>query len=153
MTQVAGRAGRGELPGKVIIQTYNPENFSIQAAQKQDYLEFYETELALRKQLKYPPFCDIIVMKFEGKNENMIKQLSLESYNFLCAKKFECVQVFRPTPAPIDKIQNRFRWRIIIKGNMNEQANGVLNELLREIYSENYKNTKVSVDVNPNSMV
>ena len=73
MTQVAGRAGRGELPGKVIIQTYNPENFSIQAAQKQDYLEFYETELALRKQLKYPPFCDIIVMKFEGKNENMIK--------------------------------------------------------------------------------
>ena len=56
-------------------------------------------------------------------------------------------------PSPIDKIQNRFRWRIIIKGNMNEQANEILNDLLKEIYSENYKNTKISVDVNPNSMM
>ena len=153
LTQVAGRAGRGELPGKVIIQTYNPENFSIQAAQKQDYLEFYETELALRKQLKYPPFCDIIVMKFEGKNENMIKQLSLESYNFLCAKKFECVQVFRPTPAPIDKIQNRFRWRIIMKGIVDSNFNGVCNELLSQIYMRDVKDVRVSFDVNPNNMV
>ena len=153
LTQVAGRAGRGELPGKVIIQTYNPENFSIQAAQKQDYLEFYETELALRKQLKYPPFCDIIVMKFEGKNENMIKQLSLESYNFLCAKKFECVQVFRPTPAPIDKIQNRFRWRIIMKGIVDSNFNGVCNDLLSQIYMRDVKDVRVSFDVNPNNMV
>ena len=153
LTQVAGRAGRGELPGKVIIQTYNPENFSIQAAQKQDYLEFYETELALRKQLKYPPFCDIIVMKFEGKNENMIKQLSLESYNFLCAKKFECVQVFRPTPAPIDKIQNRFRWRIIMKGIVDSKFNGACNELLSQIYMRDVKDVRVSFDVNPNNMV
>ena len=153
LTQVAGRAGRGELPGKVIIQTYNPENFSIQAAQKQDYLEFYETELVLRKQLKYPPFCDIIVMKFEGKNENMIKQLSLESYNFLCAKKFECVQVFRPTPAPIDKIQNRFRWRIIMKGIVDSNFNGVCNELLSQIYMRDVKDVRVSFDVNPNNMV
>lgn len=153
LTQVAGRAGRGELPGKVIIQTYNPENFSIQAAQKQDYLEFYETELALRKQLKYPPFCDIIVMKFEGKNENMIKQLSLESYNFLCAKKFECVQVFRPTPAPIDKIQNRFRWRVIMKGIVDSNFNGVCNDLLSQIYMRDVKDVRVSFDVNPNNMV
>ena len=74
-------------------------------------------------------------MKFEGKNENMIKQLSLESYNFLCAKKFDCVQVFRPAPAPIDKIQNRYRWRIIVKGNMTEAANNVLNTCLRKFYN------------------
>ena len=153
LTQVAGRAGRGELPGKVIIQTYNPENFSIQAAQKQNYLEFYETELALRKQLKYPPFCDIIVMRFEGKNENLIKQLSLESYNFLCAKKFDCVQVFRPAPAPIDKIQNRFRWRIIMKGILDSKFNGACNELLSQIYMRDVKDVRVSFDVNPNNMV
>ena len=153
LTQVAGRAGRGELPGKVIIQTYNPENFSIQAAQKQNYLEFYETELALRKQLKYPPFCDIIVMRFEGKNENLIKQLSLESYNFLCAKKFDCVQVFRPAPAPIDKIQNRFRWRIIMKGIVDSKFNGACNELLSQIYMRDVKDVRVSFDVNPNNMV
>jgi len=56
-------------------------------------------------------------------------------------------------PSPIDKIQNKFRWRIIIKGNMNEQANEILNDLLKDIYNQNIKNTKVSIDVNPNSMV
>ncbi len=66
LTQVAGRAGREKLEGKVIIQTYNPDNFSIRTAQKQNYDEFYKIEVALRKQLKYPPFCDIIVMRFEG---------------------------------------------------------------------------------------
>ena len=55
-------------------------------------------------------------------------------------------------PSPIDKIQNKFRWRIIIKGNMNEQANGIFNELLKELYDKNYKNTKITIDVNPNNM-
>ena len=66
LTQVAGRAGREKLPGKVIIQTYNPDNFSIQEAQQQNYKKFYETEIALRKQLKYPPFCDIIIIGFNS---------------------------------------------------------------------------------------
>ena len=56
-------------------------------------------------------------------------------------------------PSPIDKIQNKYRWRIIIKGNMNEQANEILNDLLKDIYNQNIKNTKVSIDVNPNSMM
>ena len=153
LTQVAGRAGRGELPGKVIIQTYNPENFSIQAAQKQNYLEFYETELALRKQLKYPPFCDIIVMKFEGKDENLIKQLSLQSYNYLQANQFENIQIFRPAPAPIDKIQNRYRWRIIMKGSIDENFNSICNNLLNKIYMKNLKDARISIDVNPNNMI
>ena len=154
LTQVAGRAGRENLPGKVIIQTYNPENFSIQDAQKQNYQEFYETEIALRKQLKYPPFCDIIIIGFNSLNEQEIKKVSNKAYEYLIKNlNNEEFKTFKPMPSPIDKIQNRFRWRIIIKGNMNEQANGVLNDLLKKIYSENYKNTKVSVDVNPNSMV
>ena len=154
LTQVAGRAGRENLPGKVIIQTYNPENFSIQDAQKQNYQEFYETEIALRKQLKYPPFCDIIIIGFNSLDENEIKKVSNKSYEYLIKKlNNEKFKIFKPMPSPIDKIQNRFRWRIIIKGNMNEQANEILNDLLKEIYSENYKNTKISVDVNPNSMM
>ena len=154
LTQVAGRAGRENLPGKVIIQTYNPENFSIQDAQKQNYQEFYETEITLRKQLKYPPFCDIIIIGFNSLNEAEIKRVSNKAYEYLIKNlNNEEFKTFKPMPSPIDKIQNRFRWRIIIKGNMNELANEVLNDLLKEIYSENYKNTKVSVDVNPNSMV
>src|SRR5699024_11186848 len=69
LTQVAGRAGRENMPGKVIIQTYNPDNFSIECSKKQDYKLFYNTEILIRKQLKYPPFCDIIVIGISSENE------------------------------------------------------------------------------------
>lgn len=154
LTQVAGRAGREKLPGKVIIQSYNPENFSIQNAQKQNYEEFYETEIALRKQLKYPPFCDIIIIGFNSINEEEIKEVSNLAYeiaiNNLNKEEFK---IFKPMPSPIDKIQNKFRWRIVIKGNMNEKANETLNELLKTLYEKDYKNTKITIDVNPNNMV
>ena len=104
--------------------------------------------------MKYPPFCDIIIIGFNSLDENEIKKVSNKSYEYLIKKlNNEKFKIFKPMPSPIDKIQNRFRWRIIIKGNMNEQANEILNDLLKEIYSENYKNTKISVDVNPNSMM
>ena len=154
LTQVAGRAGRENLPGKVIIQSYNPENFSIQDAQKQNYEKFYDTEIALRKQLKYPPFCDIIVIGFNSINEEEIKKVSNLAYE-IAVKNLnnEEFKIFKPMPSPIDKIQNKFRWRIIIKGNMNEKANEALNELLRTLYDKDYKNTRITIDVNPNNMV
>lgn len=154
LTQVAGRAGRENLPGKVIVQSYNPENFSIQDAQKQNYEKFYETEIALRKQLKYPPFCDIIVIAFNGIDETEIKKVSAIAYEFvrnnLNQKEFK---IFKPMPSPIDKIQNKFRWRIIIKGNMNDEANQVLNEMLKDLFDKDFRKTKIAVDVNPNNMV
>lgn len=153
LTQVAGRAGRENLPGKVIIQTYNPDNFSIICAQKQNYEMFYETEIALRKQLKYPPFCDIILISFNGLNEYNIKNVSNEMYKKLLKKlNQEEFKIFRPMPSPIDKIQNRYRWRIIIKGNMTVEANEILNQTLKEIYSKNIKDIRISIDVNPNNM-
>lgn len=154
LTQVAGRAGRENLPGKVIIQSYNPENFSIQNAQNQDYKEFYETEIALRKQLKYPPFCDIIIIGFNSINEEEIKKVSNLAYETAMRNlNNEEFKIFKPMPSPIDKIQNKFRWRIIIKGNMNEKANEALNKLLKTLYEKDYKNTKITIDVNPNNMV
>lgn len=154
LTQVAGRAGRENLDGKVIIQTYNPENFSIQCAKEQNYEMFCDTEIALRKQLKYPPFCDIILIGFNSLVEKEIIEVSNKVYKYLKnnldEQKFI---VLKPMPSPIDKIQNRFRWRIIIKGNMTESANTVINNCLQCIYDANYKNTRVTVDVNPNSMI
>ena len=156
LTQVAGRAGRENLPGKVIIQTYNPQSFTIQCARKQNYEKFYETEIALRKQLKYPPFCDIILIGFNSYNENEIKNISNEMYekikNQIEEQNEKEFKIFRPMPCPIDKIQNRYRWRIIIKGNMTKEMNKILNNSLKEIYQKNIKDTRITIDVNPNNM-
>ena len=65
----------------------------------------------------------------------------------------EQFKIFKPMPAPIDKIQNRYRWRIILKGNMTSEANDILNQCLRQAYEKNWKNTKIAMDVNPNSMM
>ena len=157
LTQVAGRAGRENLPGKVIIQTYNPQNFTIQCASKQNYIKFYETEIAMRKQLKYPPFYDIIVIGFNSYNEKEIKNISNEMYNKIInqmkeEKDEEKFKIFRPMPCPIDKIQNRYRWRIIIKGQMTKELNKILNKTLKEVYEKNIKDTRISIDINPNNM-
>ena len=154
LTQVAGRAGREQLDGKVIIQTYNPENFSIICAQKQDYEMFYNTEIALRKQLKYPPFCDIMLIGFNSLSEKEIIELSNRVYNYLKGKlNGQDYIVLKPMPSPIDRIQNRYRWRIRRKGNITEETNLIINECLKKVYEANYKNTRVSVDVNPNNMI
>ena len=135
------------------MQSYAPDNFSIQCAKKQEYDTFYETEIALRKQLKYPPFCDIIVINFNSLDEKEMLQTTDFVYQYL--KKDlnnEEFNVFKPMPAPIDKIQNRYRYRIIIKGKMTEQANKILNSCLQEVYKKDLKETKVVIDVNPNNM-
>ena len=115
---------------------------------------FYETEIELRKQLKYPPFCDIILIGFSSTNETEIKQISNALYEYLNRHLEDSkYKVFKPMPCPIDKIQNRYRWRIIIKGIMTENANGILNEYLQKFYNCNYKNTKVTIEINPNNMM
>ena len=164
LTQVAGRAGREkDKPGKVIIQTYNPDNFTIECSKEQNYKKFYETEILIRKQLKYPPFCDIIVIGFSGLKEDKIMEISKKTYNYLRRKlenieelenkrKENQIKIFKPMPAPIDKIQNKYRYRIIIKGKMNEKINDVLNEYLQKVYQKDLKDIRISIDVNPNNM-
>ena len=141
------------MPGNVIIQSYNPDNFSIVCSKKQDYDMFYETEIELRRQLKYPPFCDIILIGLTSTNLKEIEEESNKIYEFLKSNlNEEEFNVLRPMPAPIDRIQNRYRWRIIIKGNMTSKANEVLNKALKEFYKQNKKQTRVVIDVNPNNM-
>ena len=114
---------------------------------------FYETEIALREQLKYPPFCDIILISFSSSGEKEIKEISGQVYNYLQKNlSEEDYRIFKPMPAPIDKIQNKYRWRIIVKGNMNESANNVLNNCLKQIYNKDLKSTRVMIDINPNNM-
>lgn len=104
--------------------------------------------------MKYPPFCDITVVNFNSLQETQIQQASTWVYEFLQRNlDKEQFKIFKPMPAPIDKIQNRYRWRIILKGNMTSEANDILNQCLKYTYEKNWRNTKITIDVNPNNMM
>ena len=152
LTQVAGRAGRENQPGKVIVQTYNPENFAIECSKEQNYDIFYETEIELRKQLKYPPFCDIISIGLTDTDEVKIQNVSEKLYkyinNYIKKEKLNLL-IYKPLPCPIDKIKNRYRWRIILKGKLNNKVIDIINWAILNI---NSKTTRIIVDTNPTSL-
>ncbi len=157
LTQVEGRAGRESLDGKVIVQTYNPDNFAIECAKKQDYKAFYNTEIALRKQLKYPPFCDIIIIGISGEKEQEVIKLSEKLHSYfkqrIITEKIG-ILLYKPLPAPIDKIKNNYRWRMIIKCLYNKQINDLINDGLEQIYNSNKsQDVRVVVSINPSSMM
>lgn len=153
LVQVAGRAGREQIPGRVIVQTYNPENYSILFAQQQEYLPFYETEINIRKQLNYPPFCDIIVMGITGEEETSVEKVANQLFSSLQKEiqiKSTEAWIYPPMRAPIDKIKNRFRWRIILKVKQIENIIDGINILLQ---GNTDNKVRVTVDVNPTSMI
>ena len=155
LVQVAGRAGREKLPGNVIIQTYNPDNYSIQYAKKQNYEEFYNVEIKLREQLRYPPFCDIIMFGISAEKEDIVLKTSNELYSNLNRKLKEkniSVNLLKPLPAPIDRIKNRYRWRIIMKAKVNDEIINIINECL---YDKEFlkNNARVIADINPMNMM
>ena len=156
LTQVAGRAGRGEDKGRVIIQTYNPDNFSIECAKKQDYDLFYNTEIALRKQLKYPPFCDIIVIGFTSDNEKTVQNTAEKVHQYLKQRVITenwGIILYKALPAPIDRIKNKFRWRILIKCIFSEDIIRLMNDMLEVYYNGRFKDTRISIDLNPTNMM
>lgn len=119
-------------------------------SKKQDYLNFYNVEIELRKRLNYPPFCDIILMKFTGKNEENLKSYSSKIYNNLKKNINENEAIiYKPIPSPIDKIKNSYRWRLIIKGKVNLK---LLEKIEKSIYLDN-KDVSLIVDINPNNMI
>ena len=157
LTQVAGRAGRESLPGNVIIQTYNPDSLAIELASKQDYKGFYDVEIGLRKQLKYPPFCDIIVLGISGEDEQKVVKISKKLHKYLkdriITEKIGLL-LYSPLPAPIDRVKNKYRWRIIIKCIYNEQINNLLQDALELGYDETKNSdTRIIIDINPNNML
>ena len=156
LTQVAGRAGRGEDEGRVIIQTYNPDNFSIECAKKQDYELFYNTEIGIRKQLKYPPFCDIIVIGFTSINKEEVEKCAEKIHTYLknrVIKENIGIILYKALPSPIDRIKNKYRWRILVKCIFSDDIVNLMNETLEEFYKLKSKNTRIVVDVNPNNMM
>lgn len=156
ITQVAGRAGRGKLPGRVIVQTYNTDNFSIILASKHDYIGFYEQEIKLRKMLLYPPFTNIGMATLSGNDDKQVyykaKQLSNKMKSLLQNEKD--AEVLGPTRTPITKIKNKYRWRIVIKCSDLNKIVEIWTKISDEFYgNKNNKMMELSVDINSTNML
>ncbi len=121
LTQAAGRAGRDKLPGEVIIQTYSPDNYSIQAAARQDYASFYEQEIKFRSVAGYPPVAHLLCILFTSKEEEKAAVKSLEFVNIIKSREIKNLYVIGPCDAYITKVKDVFRKVIYVKHTDNQR--------------------------------
>ena len=116
ITQVSGRTGRGDDPGRVIIQTYNPDHYSVNYAQAGDYAAFYAHEIEIRRQMNYPPFSHIFMLLFTGEQERRIVQVLHRLADIMRhANRKGLCDILGPAPAVISKIRHNYRWKILVK--------------------------------------
>lgn len=159
LTQVVGRSGRGERCGRAIIQTYTPENPIMRLAAAQDYEEFYRSEIGIRQAMLYPPFADICMIGITCEKEDkgamaarsftqLICNLMRESYNDLP------IRILGPSPASVFRVNNKFRYKIILKFRSSKRFREMLATVLRE-FGKNKKFSDVTVfaDVNPDNIM
>ena len=156
ITQVSGRAGRGNKQGRVYIQTYEPNNFIINAAKNNDYNLFINEELRLRKEFAFPPFTNIINICTISKNEELVKKVSYDKYEELKESVKDVVRersllLYRPVPHNIYKVNNEYRINLYVKC-LNHRLND-LKQIIRKIYMSNdIENIKISININTDTI-
>lgn len=153
-TQVCGRAGRGDVPGRAVIQTYQPLNATIKYASSQNFEMFYENEIKSRQRLNYPPFCKIVCLMVTSEDEEKgykrIQEIGKILSDF--ADKYDGrIDIVPAQAAPINKIKNQYRFRIIMKIDNMHKLKNILNDILGS-YGGNKSGVFLSVDVNPVNM-
>ena len=146
ITQVCGRAGRGDIEGRAIVQTYQPEHYALEFAQSHDYESFYENEITIREMLKNPPFNDFVLLMMQGEREESIIHELGRIANRLRSRG---LTVMGPVPAPYSRIKNKYRWRIILR---HKKASELLDLLhtIADYYAKS--DNQLFIDINPNSM-
>ncbi len=156
LTQVIGRAGRRNTPGKAIIQTMTPGHYVMDLAAKQDYPAFYEVEIAARKLMKYPPFADIGMFGFVGTDEKTVKTAAMRFLEQLrqTATKAEYADLpliaLDPTPAAVARVAGKYRYKLIVKLTNNRRTRAFVAELLTKFsVSPENKGVTVYADINP----
>jgi primosomal protein N' (replication factor Y) len=157
LTQVIGRAGRSKKAGEAIIQTVNPDNDCIKLACKQDYESFYNGAITLRKMLKFPPFCDIALFTLSASDE---KELMVASKLLSDTVKAECqgaysgipIELFGPFEAPVYKVENKYRMRMVVKCVLNRESRALFSSVISKFSQGAAKGLTLSVDLNPSNL-
>ncbi len=153
LTQVAGRAGRAEKEGQVLIQTYNPQNYAIQLAKEQDYEAFYAYEMKVRHQLAYPPYYYTVGLTLSHKKEEVLVQKSFELLKLLKEQLSDQVKILGPTPKPIARTHNLYHYQIIIKYRFEDKLEAVLNQILDLTQDRSNKDLRLIIDHEPQSFI
>ncbi|MBF0433853.1 MAG: primosomal protein N' [Magnetococcales bacterium] len=151
LTQVAGRAGREEIPGRVVIQSFDPTHYAIKAVVQNDGAGFIRQEMALRRELGYPPFQRLALLRFSSPD-----QTKGEEYSQILAQNLPvspCATLLGPAQSPLFKLRNRYRWQLLIKENPGEKLHGYLAQLLSMALSLASTAIRVDLDVDPHSFL
>ncbi|MBU0712095.1 primosomal protein N' [bacterium] len=152
--QVAGRAGRGKIQGEVFIQSFNPQDITIRFAMQQNIAKFTALELNERNPINYPPFSRLAAILFSGLNESQVREAAETCTHYL-KQHNKKLEVLGPTPAPISKIKNRYRYLSIIKSRKETDPNGTrLRSVLKSflvsvVYQSQSRQVRISVDIDP----
>ena len=153
LTQVAGRAGRAEKEGEVLIQTYNPQHYAIQLAQKQDYEAFYAYEMGIRRQLAYPPYYFTVGLTLSHKDEQTVVRKSFELLQLLRQQLSDKIKILGPTPKPIARTHNLYHYQIIVKYRFEDNLENVLNQILDLTQLPENKDLRLVVDYEPQNFM
>ena len=157
ITQLVGRAGRSDEHGEAVVQTYCPDSETIRLGAEQDYEKFFENEIALRRALLFPPFCDIALFSVSSSEEAASREFAAklaEELSRLSKEKYTDVPltVFGPFEAPLYKLKNKYRMRILIKHKNNSRSRALFSELLLGAEKAAGGKISVSVDINPSTV-
>lgn len=150
LSQVAGRSGRSDKSGKVIVQTFNPDHYAISFVKKHDYLSFYEKEMSIRRQLKYPPYFYLCNIRISGKDSSYVFGEAIKIKNSL-ERNLKNYIILGPTASTLFRINNIFRYNIVLKYKNSKELYIILEKII-EHYKSNSK-IKLDVDFNPSQMI
>ncbi|MBC2012764.1 primosomal protein N' [Listeria marthii] len=149
LTQVSGRAGRHERTGEVVVQSYNPEHYSIEFAKKHDFIGFYNHEMQLRKMGSYPPFYYLTMINVSDENEMKAIRTIQEMAQFLRGKLGPDAVILGPVPSTITRIKNKYRYQCIIKYKIEPNLKKELKTLITHYQKDQQKGLTITIDVQP----
>lgn len=152
LTQVAGRAGRGDLPGLVFLQTINPDHYAIRFAAAQDYAGFFEKELQFRRYMKYPPFAALANLLVRAPKQEDAIRMSGELAQFLEPAK-TTMKIMGPAEAPVQRIKSDYRYQILIKSGSRKELNALLVKIRNFAVASRWNATALVIDVDPMTLL
>lgn len=154
LTQVSGRAGRHELEGKVIIQTYTPDHYSIKFASNYHYLAFFEHEMKIRRTFAYPPYFYLVLFTISHENEQKAYEVAQKMRTILESTLNPRARtiVLGPSPSPIARMKNRYRFQLLIKYRHEPQLHAIINDMMEQL-TEERKEVQIIIDMNPNQFM